>query len=101
MSFLLGPLAADLFKESEMLAERNPETMTKAGAFAQSFSVLNVAMGLAMAAGPGLSGLLYETTNWKVTTSVMAGTCIMGSFYVYLHTGKSDKVKGEIDPIAV
>jgi MFS family permease len=61
--------------------------MTKAQSFTQAYSVFDAAIGVAMAAGPGLSGLLYKTTSWRMMSGIMAVICGLGGIYVFMHTG--------------
>lgn len=95
------PLAADVFFEAEVLANKAPATFGKVGAFPQVYSLFSVGLGLAAIVGPGLSGLLYQTTNWQVTVSTLAALAALGSVPVSLYTGsrqRSGSDHGQMEP---
>jgi len=87
LNLILAPLAADMFYEVEILAERHPETFGNGGAYAQAYSLLCSAMGLGTALGPILAGILFEKTGWQTTQNALAVICQLGSVGAYVYTG--------------
>lgn len=88
LSFILSPLAADIFNEAIAIADEGNGNKDKTGMFAQSFSIFSAAMGLASVVGPGLSGLFYGKTGWPGVVGVMTAIVTVGGVQVFRHTGK-------------
>lgn len=94
LNFMLTPLAADVFHEASILARKNPTLFGVMGAFAPVYSLFNGALGVAVIVGPGLSGTLYDKTDWKITMGVLAGLCAAGAAPVWLYTGNEKRKRG-------
>lgn len=76
-----------MFHEADNLEQSYPNTFGEAGPYAQVYSLLCVALGLAIAVGPAWSGFMYEVTNWGFTMLPLVMMCVLGSIPVYLYTG--------------
>lgn len=88
---MLAPLAADMFYEVELLAEKHAGTFGRAGAYAQAYSLFDAALGFATVVGPGWTGFIYEETNWQITSATLALFCALGSVQVFRFTGRLKK----------
>ncbi|KAL8791801.1 MAG: hypothetical protein Q9195_005610 [Heterodermia aff. obscurata] len=87
VELILTPVSADMFYEADNLEESHPNTFGEAGPYAQVYSLLCVALGLATAVGPAWSGFMYEVTSWSFTMLPLVVMCLVGSVPVYLYTG--------------
>lgn len=96
LNLVLAPLAADLFYEVEALAEDNSEAFGKAGAYASAYSLLCCAMGLGIAIGPIIAGILVEKTGWQVTQYFLSAVCLLGSLGACLYTGRVARGKKKV-----
>ena len=76
-----------MFYEVEILAEKNPNTFGKAGAFAQAYSLFDGALGFATFVGPAWGGSVYELTSWRTCMLTLAGLCALGAIPVFIFTG--------------
>ena len=76
-----------MFYEADNLEESHPNIFGEAGPYAQVYSLLCIAIGLATAVGPAWSGFVYEVTNWSFTMLLLVVMCVLGSIPVYLYTG--------------
>ena len=79
----------DIYGEVTVLAHQNPGIIDVRVAFVQAYAMLNAAMGLACAAGPGLSGFFYETMGWQATAAALALMCALGGLQVFFFTGST------------
>ncbi|MCJ1378827.1 hypothetical protein MMC17_001926 [Xylographa soralifera] len=94
LNTLLAPLAADMFYEVDILAEQNPETFGKAGAYAQAYSLFDGALGFATFVGPAWGGLFYEKASWGVCMLTLAGFAAFGVIPVWKFTGGGKMGRG-------
>lgn len=85
-----------MFYEVGVLAEANPNTFGKVGAFAQTYSLFDAALGLATVFGPAWSGFFFEKTDWQITAGTLACLCLLGGVPVFYYTGGSMKRKGKM-----
>lgn len=82
------PLAAEVFYEAEIIAQRNPSLFSRgAGGFAQIYCFLIGAIGFGSIVGPGIAGILYARTNWQITMGVLAALCAGGIVPIWRFTG--------------
>ncbi|KAI4246349.1 MAG: hypothetical protein L6R40_002017 [Gallowayella cf. fulva] len=88
---ILLPLSADMLYEADILEEENPDVFGEAGSYSKVYSLECAVTGLAVAAGPAWSGLMYEQTNWGITMLTLALICVLGSIPVFLFTGGQQK----------
>ncbi|KAI4132186.1 MAG: hypothetical protein LQ338_000852 [Usnochroma carphineum] len=86
LNLILTPLSAEMLLEADRLEEDHPEAFGSAGSYARVYSLLCVAYGIGTAAGPALSGFLYERTTWAATTLTLALISLLGSVPVFLYT---------------
>lgn len=89
LSFILSPLAADIFNEAIVIVDEGGGNKDRAGIFAQSFSVFSTALGLASVVGPSLSGLLYSRFGWPGVIGALTAMIGVGGLQVFRHTGKT------------
>ena len=89
LNTILAPLAADMFHEVEVLAEQNPQTFGKAGAYAQAYSLFDGALGFATVVGPAWGGFFYEKTDWSGCSLTLAAFAAAGAIPVWIFTGGS------------
>ena len=94
---ILAPLAADMFEEVESLAAQHSSAFGSRGAFAQAYSLFDAALGLATVAGPTLSGLFFERTNWQITAVMLAVVCGVGGVPVFCYTGRGGAKEAAMD----
>ena len=80
-----------MFYEADILEENNPGVFGEAGSYAQVYSLLCAALGLATAVGPAWTGFMYEETNWGITMLTLVAAIVLGSVPVYLYTGGRQK----------
>lgn len=97
LSFILSPLAADIFNEAIAIADEGNGNKDKTRTFAQSFSIFSTAMGLASIAGPGLSTLFYGKTGWPGVVGVLTAMVAACGVQVFRHTGKRVLPAGTAD----
>ena len=76
-----------MFYEAAILEENNPTLFGDAGSYAQVYSLLCAALGLATAVGPAWTGFMYEKTGWGITMVTLVLMCLVGSIPVFLYTG--------------
>lgn len=88
LSFILSPLAADIFDEATAIADESNSENDKTGMFAQSFSIFSGALGVASVVGPGLPGLFYGKIGWPGVVGVLTAMVAAGGLQVFRHTGK-------------
>ena len=88
LSFILSPLAADIFNEAIAIADEGNGNKDKTGTFAQSFSLFHAALGIASVVGPGLPGLFDRKTCWTGVVGVLTTMAAIGGVQVFRHTGK-------------
>lgn len=88
LSFILLPLAADIFDEAIVIADEDGGNKDRAGTFAQSFSIFSTALGIASVVGPSLSGLLYGRFGWPGVIGALTAMIAFGGLQVSRHTGK-------------
>lgn len=91
LNFIIGPLAGDMAFEVEHLTKERPELFSKAGAYAQAYSLFAAAMAAGVMFGPAVAGALYKSTNWQITMAVLAVFCALGSIQVYRCSGEPSK----------
>ena len=84
-----------MFHEVEVLAEQNPQTFGKAGAYAQAYSLFDGALGFATVVGPAWGGFFYEETNWSICALTLAALAAAGAFPVWIFTGGSKTKRGK------
>ena len=80
-----------MFYEAAILEEDNANVFGEAGSYAQVYSLLCAALGLATAVGPAWTGYMYEKTNWGFTMLTLVFLCLLGSIPVFLYTGGRQK----------
>ena len=89
----MTPLAADMLYEADILEQTNPDIFGNAGAYALVYSLLCASQGLATAAGPAWSGLMFEEGSWAISMLTLVAICLLGSVGVFYYTGgMSEKV---------
>jgi MFS family permease len=94
LSFILSPLAADIFDEATAIAEGGDSNEDETGMFAQSYCIFNAVLGLAAIVGPGLPGLFDRNTVWPGVLGVLTAMVAVGGLQVFRHTGKRILSKG-------
>lgn len=87
LNCMIAPLAADMFAEVETLAQTNPSVFGGKGAYAQAFSLFDVALGVSTAVGPVWAGAFYEGTNWQIMAVSLALLSVMGGLPAFWFTG--------------
>lgn len=97
LSFILSPLAADIFNEAIVIADEGGGNKDRAGIFAQTFSIFSTAMGLASVVGPSLSGLLYGRFGWPGVIGALTTMIAVGGSQVFRHTGKRVASRADFD----
>lgn len=88
LSFILLPLATDIFNEAMVIANEGGGNKDTAGTFAQSFAIFSIAMGLASVTGPSLSGLFYGRFGWPGVIGALTAMLAVGGLQVFRHTGE-------------
>ncbi|KAI4120887.1 MAG: hypothetical protein LQ338_006694 [Usnochroma carphineum] len=61
-------IVTDMSFAVERLEQENPELCEDAGAFTEAYALVDCTFGAGAVIGPLISGLLYERTNWAITT---------------------------------
>lgn len=91
---MITPLAADLASVVEQFGEENRETVGKAGAFGQAFSLLSCGISAGVLAGPSLAGFLHENSGWRVMCWTLAVLSTSAVVPVAVLVGSSVAIKG-------
>ncbi|KAL8636949.1 MAG: hypothetical protein Q9228_005723, partial [Teloschistes exilis] len=75
---LLTSLVTDMSFAVERLEEENPGLGEEHGIFIEAYALVDITFGLGLVLGPLVSGLLYEKTEWAITSGVLAIFCVSG-----------------------
>ena len=98
LTFIITPLAADMFEAVTIIGESNKGIFGPTGAYARAYGFFNAAQGCGTIFGPVFAGYLYEKEGWTVTVLALAAFCVSGAIVVVCRTiipvkGSSEQIR--------
>ena len=90
LTLVLTPIMAEITYAVDATAQRRPPGFFgKNGAYAQAYSLFNVAWAGGCLVGPLLGGLINEAYGWKTTTLIMGCISLVTTVPTVIWTGGS------------